>query len=201
MCQDEPDQTLRLGPPPRECSLISPTLRSPLGDSEGWAGELYRRYSRYARSIACRSGLPHEEIDDVVQDTFVVVYRRCRELREAPDVKNWLRAIVRHVCQNRRRYRWRNSLRWRPADAVEPDTLPDASGGAPEDEAARSEVRSLMLRAVYRLEPKAQQVFVLNVLMELSMSEIAELIQSSPNTVASRMRAARRELGRHLVRT
>ena len=53
-----------------------------------------------------------------------------------------------------------------------------------------NEIRSKIDQAVDRLPPKQKEVFVLRQLLNLSFKEIAAVVETSENTVKSRMRYA-----------
>ena len=55
---------------------------------------VYRAYSRYVAAIALRLLGSDDEVDDVVQEVFVVAMRGLRGLREPGAIRGWLATIV-----------------------------------------------------------------------------------------------------------
>jgi RNA polymerase sigma-70 factor (ECF subfamily) len=59
----------------------------------------------------------------------------------------------------------------------------------------------LLQRLLQQLDEPKREVFILAELAEMTLAEIAEVVGSNPNTVATRLRAARRELEAALLRS
>ena len=62
-------------------------------------GRLYHRYAGMVHAIAL-SSLPHEEIADCVQETFLRALRRLRSLRQAEAFGGWISSIARNVVRD-----------------------------------------------------------------------------------------------------
>jgi RNA polymerase sigma-70 factor (ECF subfamily) len=137
-----------------------------------------------ARGLGARP----DEIDDVVQDVFLVVQRRHAELRDHQLARSWIYSITRRVVStHRRRRRARHS-------GTEPDVdsllSPDESPHAVAEHNWEVRLLSALLDA---MDERKREVFVLSEILELSGREIAEIIGVPMNTVYSRLRAAREE--------
>jgi RNA polymerase sigma factor (sigma-70 family) len=65
-------------------------------------GELYVRFARTVHGILLARG-PGADVDDLVQDVFVIALQRLRTLRDAKAFGGWLAAIAR----NRAADQWR----------------------------------------------------------------------------------------------
>ena len=155
---------------------------------------LYREHFRFVWRIVRRLGIDGEQVDDVVQDVFVVVHRRLGDFEGRSSAKTWLYGIVRRVVADHRR-----TLRRKPGHEV-PDipaeSDPDAmtSGDqSPQASVEQSERVRLLHRLLGQLDDDKRDVFVLSELEGLTMVEIAEALDVNANTIASRLRAARRE--------
>jgi RNA polymerase sigma-70 factor (ECF subfamily) len=64
------------------------------GDS-GAFGELYSRYARMVHGILL-SRLPHDAVEDVVQEVFLAALKKLRALREPGAFGGWLASIARN---------------------------------------------------------------------------------------------------------
>ncbi|MBL4686480.1 MAG: hypothetical protein JKY37_17930 [Nannocystaceae bacterium] len=61
---------------------VGTRARSNIRDSASeWVADAYRRYFRYTRALAYRLGVPADDVDDVVQEIFLVLHRRRDEFR------------------------------------------------------------------------------------------------------------------------
>src|SRR5688500_12206872 len=74
-----------------------------------WAEEaLYRRYVDLVGATALRLLRNRAEAEDVVQETFLIVFQRLAQVREIEALKGWLVRVT--VSRAHRRFRW-NKLR------------------------------------------------------------------------------------------
>ena len=150
--------------------------------------ELCTRYFDFVWRCARAFGAKSEEIDDVVQDVFLVVQRRHADLKEERLARSWIYGITRRVVSSQRRRRRESDSRAAPdVDSLRsPDRSPLAAAE-----------HSLEIRVLYNvldgLDGRKREVFVLSEILEMSGREIAETLGVPMNTVYSRLRAAREE--------
>lgn len=159
---------------------------------------VYREHFRFVWRCTRRLGIEGATVDDVVQETFLVVHRRLAEFEGRSSMKTWLYGIVRRVVSDHRR-----TLRRKPGldDAgCDLDTVRDTSGRGPEASIEQGEQLRLVRRLLLELDEEKREVFVLTELEGMTMAEIAEALDVNPNTVSSRLRAARREFEEALER-
>lgn len=150
--------------------------------------ELCTRYFDFVWRCARAFGSRADEVDDVVQDVFLVVQRRHADLKEEKLARPWIYSITRRVVStHRRRRRGSDSLAAPDVDSLKsPEQSPLA--------AAEHNVEIRLLSALLdTLDERKREVFVLSELLEMSGREIAEMIGVPMNTVYSRLRAAREE--------
>src|SRR5437868_4804121 len=74
-------------------------------------GALVRRHQSLICSLAYSATGDLGESEDLAQETFVVAWRRLRELRERSKLRAWLCGIARNVIQNARRRGQRDAAR------------------------------------------------------------------------------------------
>ncbi len=136
-----------------------------------------------------RIGVPPAALDDALQDVFLVVHRRLAEFEQRSSLRTWIVGITLRVgldCVRRHRRRFLVST-------AEMD-LPDEVEPSPLDMAARSEAVRLLYAVLDELEPDKRAVFVLADVEEMGLREIATALGANLNTIASRLKAARREV-------
>jgi RNA polymerase sigma-70 factor (ECF subfamily) len=163
--------------------------------------QIYQRDVRYVSRLLARLGVPPNDIEDSVQDVFLA-YLRCEIPPTAPAAT---RALLFGIAQ---RVRW-GRLRWlqrhepprhRAMDVLDPSALMDPREAHPEARLLFSEAARLIARAAARLSPKQREVLELGGFERLTATQIAKILGTSPNTVASRLRTARLELAREVAR-
>lgn len=141
------------------------------GDSRA-ASSLVSRHADALARFAVSSG-ERDEIEELVQDTFVRAFGSLDAFRGESSLRTWLFTIERRLMLDRRRTerRQRAMVSIEPSDAT---TEYDALDGLLAEE-AESRVR----KAVTRLSPTQREVFLLRVEQGLSYKEIAELVETT----------------------
>jgi RNA polymerase sigma-70 factor (ECF subfamily) len=175
-------------------SPVEAYQHAPVAAPESAGGDFDAIYSEHFLFVwRCLRGLGVADaaLDDAAQEVFLVVYRRLPSFRRESTVRTWLYGIVRNVAANQRRTATR-----READPLD-EALPSASPG-PEAHAEDAEAAAFVARFVAALDDKRRDVFVLGVIEELAMPEVAVMIGVPLNTAYSRLRAVRAEFRRAL---
>jgi RNA polymerase sigma-70 factor, ECF subfamily len=149
--------------------------------------DLYEEHVDFVWRMATRLGVPAAQLEDAVQEVFLVLHRRREEFRHASSVRTWIGGIVVRVAQDVRRSGARHVKKLNELELV-----PTPEARDPHDAAEDAQSLARALRLLEQLDEDQRIVFVLTELEELSAREIAEIIGSNPNTVASRLRLARR---------
>ncbi len=145
------------------------------------------------RSLA-QLGLASTEVDDALQDVFVIAYRRRADFDGRTAVRGWLYGIARNVALKHRERTARGLARTAPVEAA----ATAASDDAVDLELARQEAAVLVERFLAVLDLDQRTVFVLAEIEGHSAPEIAAMVGSNLNTVYSRLRLARRRFARVL---
>jgi RNA polymerase sigma-70 factor, ECF subfamily len=147
---------------------------------------IYDTYFPYIWRSVQRLGVPSSQVDDVVQEIFLVVHRRLGDFESRSTIRTWLYGIALRVARvHRSRYRRTQA---EPLD-VEVLRAPDAT--RPDEQAANAEAVLLVNAVLDELEDEQREVFVLAELEQLSVPEIARALEVKLNTVYSRLRLAR----------
>jgi RNA polymerase sigma-70 factor, ECF subfamily len=148
---------------------------------------LYHEQFAFVWRSTRRLGVSPSALDDVVQEIFLVVHKKLASFEGRSSLKTWLFGIVRRVVADHRRSKRRKPTSPMPADDFESVRDPNAS--APH----RSfEVVDLVDCLLESLDEDKREVFILAELEQMTLAEIAVATNTNPNTVASRLRAARR---------
>lgn len=146
---------------------------------------LYEEHFDYVWTNLRRLGVHGSDLDDAVQETFIVVYRRLGDFEHGASWRGWLFGIARRIASRHRRGLGRR-LRGLAALSATPAPIGDG-----EDELTRIEAARLLQKFLDRIEPRKREVFILAELEGFSGSEISEALGVPANTVGSRLRAAR----------
>ena len=129
---------------------------------------------------------PH--VDDLLQDTFVIAYRKRATFDGRSAVRTWLYGIAARLAMRHRRGvgRWLRAL-GRLAEQ------PERVAADPSDALERARAAAAVREVLDRLPFKQREVFVLYELEELDGAEIAEIVGVPINTVWTRLHHARKK--------
>ena len=150
--------------------------------------EAYRDYCQTVARWAWHLGGPDVEIEDAVQEIFLVVSRQMASFRAEARFSSWLYAITRKVVANhRRRHRWRF---WRDKNPSTLERLP-SPGLDPCAQLEQQQARMQFYRVLDQLPEKYRTVLVMFELEDMSTQEIADISHIKLNTVKVQLHRAR----------
>jgi len=131
---------------------------------------------------------------DVTQQVFLRLMDRIGQFKGQSEFSTWLHRLVANACVDRTRAAW-----WRApmADPAVLDTRPVAAGYDAELE-QRDHARVIQA-ALAELTPKIRMAIVLRYFEDLSYDEMAQALNCSIGTVASRLSKGHAILGRRLA--
>ena len=165
--------------------------------------EIYKTYLSFVWSTARHLGVDSGELDDVVQDIFIVIHRRLHTVVRPESIRSWIYSIVRRTVSTYRRTK--RSKIVRVATELQEPAASQPSSATPQQLAEQSEQAQLLWTLLEKLDAAKREVFVLTELEDMTAPEIAAAVEIPLNTVYSRLRAARQELEaalqRHHART
>jgi RNA polymerase sigma-70 factor (ECF subfamily) len=164
--------------------------RASAGDPAAFRVLFARHRGDVARLVYRMLNTPGD-LEDVVQEVFVQVFRSLKDFRGQSKFSTWLHRVTVNVVLMHRR-----SARSRPVLAPElpGELVADAGQVLPDDEVDRRERMRAFQRLLARLADKKRIVFVLHELEGMSPAEIAEVVGAPVLTVRTRLFYARREL-------
>jgi RNA polymerase sigma-70 factor (ECF subfamily) len=164
------------------------TAASPVG--EFVFGDVYGDHAAFVLRSLRRQGVAESALEDALQDVFVVVHRRRDSFNGRSSMRTWLYGIALRVARDHRR-----SASRRGVPTPLPDNLVDPSR-APDDELSRTESLLVVQSLLERLSDDQREVFVMVELEEMTVPQIAEVLDVNENTLYARLRAARADFER-----
>jgi RNA polymerase sigma-70 factor (ECF subfamily) len=158
---------------------------------------VYRAHVDRVARWATRLGGPAVDVDDVVQDVFMVVHRQLPGFRGESSVSTWLYRITANVVRDRRRRdRWRRLLSLGTDAAAR---LP-APGATPIEAVEQREALRRVYRVLDGMNERYRTLIVLFEIERLSGEEIAELTGMRPGTLWVVLHRARAQFEKRLSR-
>ncbi|MEJ2540088.1 MAG: sigma-70 family RNA polymerase sigma factor [Gemmatimonadota bacterium] len=174
----------------------SQVVQAFLDGEERAFGELVRRYDNRLVNFVYRTVGDRERAQDLVQETFVRVYRHLHRFDQSKKFSTWIYTIASNLAKNELRNRSRNPLvlfqtlkqNWdadhRPLEWEDTQFKPD-------DLFRKRFLREKVEAAVDQLPEHHRMVFVLRELQGKTYEEIAEITGCNLGTVKSRLNRAR----------
>jgi RNA polymerase sigma-70 factor (ECF subfamily) len=155
------------------------------GDMQAFR-RLYDCFLPYVRHNVARLVGPRPEVDDVIQDVFVEVHRCLSDFRQDSTFKTWLYRVTRNVTISHLR---------KQKKTVELSELAPLRANARtlSKIEARDQVKALYA-VLDQVSVESREAFILFEVEERKLREIAELTDTSINTVAARVRRTRERL-------
>lgn len=157
--------------------------------------ELYHRFRRAVAGNLYRVLGDRSDLDDLVQEVFVIAFRGLEKFRGDARLSTWLYRICVNVALGRIRTRKRRPIAIGVSDldaaAVDPSLMERPE--QPDRTLERRQDQERVYRALEQLAPKKRIVLYLHEIEGLDLKEIAYLVDSNPVTVRTRLFYARRE--------
>lgn len=164
-------------------------------DERAAQDELYHRFRRQVAGNLYRVIGDRGDLEDLVQEVFVIAFRGLERFRGDARLSTWLYRICVNVALGRIRTRKRRPAAIGMADldtAVIDPSLTERPE-TPEKALERRQDRERVYRALEALAPKKRIVLYLHEIEGMDLKEIAYLVDSNPVTVRTRLFYARKE--------
>jgi RNA polymerase sigma-70 factor (ECF subfamily) len=159
--------------------------------------DLVKRYERRLYSFGFKICQDVQDAEDLVQETFLNVFRYLKDFRHETKFKNWLYKIASSVCIKKRRKskfapeRELSLDEFIPEDKTQaPKELPDWAT-APLDQLLNQELSNTIREAILSLPEKYRLVIMLRDLEGFSTDETADILNVSSSNVKVRLHRGR----------
>lgn len=119
---------------------------------------------------------------DAVQDAYIKIYRAWRDFDSPAAEKAWVMRVVINVCKDYLRSAWK-----RRVSLV--DEYPEIA--APQTNTDACDKQGRLYHEIQALKPKYKQVILLHYYEDLSVNEIARILNAPQSTISVRLRRAK----------
>jgi RNA polymerase sigma-70 factor (ECF subfamily) len=158
--------------------------------------ELYERYRGQVAATLYRVLNDRTDLDDLVQEVFVIAFRGLDRFRGEARLSTWLYRICVNVALGRIRAKTRRPPHLLTENVIEPATTPSEQ---PEAILQSKRDRERVYRLLDKLPPKKRIVLYLHEIEGLDLKEISYIVGAHPVTVRTRLFYARKELYQRAV--
>jgi RNA polymerase sigma-70 factor (ECF subfamily) len=164
-----------------------------LGDSSALA-ELFKRHGdRVYRVLGRLPGVDRRDLDDLVQGTFIEVYRAAPKFANRAAVGTWILGIAVNVM----RHHVRSEVR-RRALATAADVADTRTASRPDENASRRQLMARLENALAALPQDMQLAFSMCALEGIKGVEVARLLGIREGTLWRKLHEARLRLRKAL---
>jgi len=175
----------RVGAPAVEGRAVS---TAPASEPRAALGELMREHTPYVWRVLRSLGVRESDLEDVCQETFIIVQRRHHTLENPGALRSWIYGIALRVVSD---YRAKAHRRHEVLSSEPPESLLQPPQEATLD---RKRAWALIDELMTRMTEEQRQVFVLYEVEELGMREVSEIVGCPLQTAYSRLHAARKHV-------
>lgn len=155
------------------------------GSPAGEVALALKQYRDFVRRALLNQGVRSADVDDAVQQVFIVTYRRFDDYCKVSKKRSWMFAVSRLVARN-----YHRGVRRERAFALR--YVPEPSPGL-EEILLRREAAREVLRLLKQVEKRERPVLIRADMQGMTAAEIAVELQLNLNTVYSRLHRARQQ--------
>lgn len=159
--------------------------------------ELVRRYERKLYNFGMRMCRDVQDTEDMVQDTFINVFKYLKDFRYETKFKNWLYRVATSTCLKKKR-----KSKFAPEREISlEDFIPDENSELPAqvpswaamplDKLLNEELSTLIQESIVSLPEKYRLVLVLRDLEGFSTAETAQVLGLTNENIKVRLHRAR----------
>lgn len=172
-------------------SLEKVVERAKAGDTEAFH-TIYRLYVRRLFSFAHHMLNNRAEAEEVVQEVFILVFRKLKTLSENQKLESWIFRITRNLIYMRYRHRPYQPISLETEEELEEEleSLTDQRA-SPEERILELERQKAARQAIASLPEKMRDAFILSIFQNYPYQKIAEITGKSVAAVKSDIHRAR----------
>lgn len=170
------------------------------GDQRAFA-ELVELYQDKLFHMAYRMLNNRQEAEDVVQDTFLRVYKNLERFDETHKFSTWIYRIATNLCIDRLRKRkptYSLDAESQDYEGLDGYSMIPSDNRTPELELILSDTQRIIHQAMESLPPKYKSVMMLRYIQDLSLQEIGDILGVPVTTIKTRVHRGREFLRKKL---
>lgn len=156
---------------------------------------IVRSYQYYAYTVAFRVLTNSDEANDVVQESFIKLWKNIGGYNKKVKFTTWMYKIVVNLCYDRLRIRKRETER---SEILDESTIVSLSN--PEEQLSNKEQAEMIKALSNGLPDKQKMVFVLRDLEGLTTEEVSEIMEISAESVKTNLSLARKAIRIKLIK-
>ncbi|MHA6481036.1 RNA polymerase sigma factor SigW [Paenibacillus sp. strain BS8-2] len=170
------------------------------GDQQAFE-ELVDLYQDKLFHMAYRMLSNRQEAEDVVQETFLRVYKNLDRFDESLKFSTWIYRIATNLCIDRLRKRkptYSLDAESSEYEGLDGYSMIPGDNRTPESELILSDTQRIIHQAMETLPPKYKSVMMLRYIQDLSLQEVGDILGMPVTTIKTRVHRGREFLRKKL---
>jgi RNA polymerase sigma-70 factor, ECF subfamily len=129
--------------------------------------------------------------EDITQETFIKAYQKYSTFKKESTIKTWLYKITINACKDHLKSSYMRRVIKKGTELFRSIPSPRET---PEELIMQRDEDEALIAHVLKLEAKYKEIIILYYFEEFDISDLATVLNKSPNTVKTRLRRARQLL-------
>lgn len=149
--------------------------------------KLIRRYNRYLYKIGKSYHFDHDDIEDLMQETYYNAFLNLEKFENRATFKTWIVRIMLNNCfHKKQKFKQRELIK---SDIISESSYPDYSSHNEQtsDAVQNEELKEILERAIHRIPENYRIVFTLRELNGMSVRETSDALNISEGNVKTRL--------------
>lgn len=152
---------------------------------------LIRRYNSYLYRIGKMYRFSHEDIEDLMQESYLEIYAHLKNFEGKSSFKTWISKIMFRKCYHRYKKLGANLL---DRISENQDALNSYEDHSASKKMISTEMKEVIEKALLQIPLDYRSVFILREINGLNVIETAQVLEISENSVKTRLHRAKRLL-------
>lgn len=156
---------------------------------------IIRRQNPYLYKIGRAYGFNHEDTEDLMQETYLSVFRNLNNFENRAAFKTWItKVMLNHCYQKKKKFGFQNEIptEFKPHENLQPMFLNKTQNA--DQVMLGKELNQIVEKALNRIPTGYRMVFSLRELNGMTVDETSEVLGISENNVKVRLNRARKML-------
>ncbi len=148
---------------------------------------IVKRYNAYLYKIGKTYGFEHQDVQDIMQETYINAYKGLSKFKEQSSFKTWLTRIMLNNCYHKKQKRKVK----KEVSTESLEVLQSTRSMKAPNAAISKELGGILERSILNLPEKYKIIFTLRELNSLSIQETSEVLGISTGNVKIRLNRAK----------
>lgn len=161
---------------------------------------IVKRYNSYLYKIGKTYGFDHQDVQDIMQETYVNAYRSLSKFKRESTFKTWITRIMLNNCYHKKqKLKIKKEISTESLEVIKNVQLTRETMG--QIKSVTKELGGILEKAILNLPEKYKIIFTLRELNSLSIIETSEVLGISSGNVKIRLSRAKALLRNEIEKT